>query len=189
MKKTLVLLPLIVSLTACGTFSSKSEYEKINDRAREARVDNQEKVVKKEPKWHKEPPKFDGGAYYATGTYAGFDRHQAEDVATTLALGKMCQTVAGEVSRLSKVTQTNLQTLSDTAIQSRCRNVPVTGYVLHNRDGFVDNNGAYRSYVLIALPVGDANALAQQVLMQTDVMSSKKRAEELQNELTNSLKR
>jgi len=188
MKKALVLLPMAVALSACGTFSSKSDYEKAIDRAREARIENQEKVVKNEPKWHKNPPKFDGGAYYATGTYAGFDRHQAEDVATTLALGKMCQTVAGEISRLSKVTQSNSQTLSDTAIQSRCRNVQVTGYVLQDKDGFVDNVGAYRSYVLVALPVGEANALAQQILNQGDVATNRQRAEQLHKELTNSLK-
>lgn len=188
MKKTLVLLPMVAMLTACGTFSSKSDYEKAVDRAREARIENAERVVSKEPKWHKEPPKFDSGAYYATGTYAGFDRHQADDVATTLALGKLCQTVGGEVSRLSKVTQTSTQTLSDTAIQSRCRNVQVTGYILQNRDGYVDNNGAYRSYVLVALPVGEANALAQQILTQGDIATNRKRSEELHRELTNSLK-
>ena len=184
MKKVLVLLPLVASLTACGTFSGKSDYEKMNDRAREARIENAERVVKNEPKWHKNPPKYDGSAYYATGTYAGFDRHQADDVATTLALGKMCVTVAGEVSRLSKVSQTNTQTLSDTAIQSRCRNVQVTGYVVHDRDGYVDNNGAYRSYVLVALPVGEANALAQQIINQADVASSRKRLDEMHRELS-----
>jgi hypothetical protein len=184
MKKTLVLIPLVASLTACGTFSGKSDYEKINDRAREARVENQEKVVKNEPKWHKEPPKYDGSAYYATGTYAGFDRHQAEDVSTVLALGKMCQTVAGEVSRLSKISQTSTQTLTDTAIQSRCKNVQVTGYVVQNRDGYVDNNGAFRSYVLIALPIGEANALAQQIINQTDVASSRKRLDDMHKELS-----
>jgi len=184
MKKALVLLPLVVSLSACGTFSSKSDYEKMNDRAREARIDNAEKVVKNEPKWHKNPPKYDGSAYYAVGTYAGFDRHQAEDVATTLALGKMCVTVAGEVSRLSKVSQTTTQTLADTAIQSRCRNVQVTGYVVQDRDGYVDNNGAFRSYVLVALPVGEANALAQQLINQSDVASSRKRLEEMHREMS-----
>lgn len=184
MKKALVLLPIVVSLTACGTFSGKSDYEKMNDRAREARIENAERVVKNEPKWHKNPPKYDGSAYYATGTYAGFDRHQAQDVAETLALGKMCVTVAGEVSRLSKVSQTTTQTLSDTAIQSRCRNVQVTGFVVQDRDGYVDNNGAFRSYVLIALPVGEANALAQQIINQSDVASSRKRLDEMHKELS-----
>jgi hypothetical protein len=181
MKKALVLLPAIMALTACGTFN-KSPYEQQNDRAREARIDNQEKVVKKAPDWYVKPPKFDNSAYYAVGTYSSGDLFEAESVATNRALGTLCVTVAGEISKVDKTTMISGKTLSESAIRVACAKVPVMGYVLQDKSGFVDNRGDYRSYVLVALPQGEANQLYQHFLNNVDMKSLKKRADELQRE-------
>jgi hypothetical protein len=181
--KKLLLLVAALSLTACSTFSGKSEYEKMNERAAERRVETAEQYLDKEPKWYKNPPKADTGAYYAVGTHAGIDPYQTYSTATTLALSELCTTIAGDVSQLRKVYQNNGQTLSESAIQVRCQNIQVTGYVVQDKTLFVDKQGQYRGFVLLALPVGDANRLKQQLLQEEGTRSMTDRANSLYKEL------
>lgn len=187
MKKTLALIPLIAALTACGTFSSKDPYERRADEQRE----RQEKLVNqsldKAPKWMTDLPKSNS-AVYAAGTAVSSDFSMADDKAKLIALGKICMAAGGEVDKQSKVyimdTQNGSTESSEMAIRGMCRKVDVTGAerVEIKR---VSEGGRYRTYVLMALPMGDANQLRKDKLNEQLARTAEQRSREAFKELDN----
>lgn len=185
MKKTLVLIPMVAALTACGTFSSKDPYDRRADEIRE----RQEKMVNQSldsaPKWMTDLPKS-SSAVYAAGTAVSSDFSMADDKAKLIALGKICMSAGGEVDKQSKVfimdTQHGSTESSEMAIRGLCRKVDVTGAerVEIKR---VNEGGRYRTYVLMALPTGMANRLRQDKLNEQLSRTSETRSREAFKEL------
>jgi len=190
MKKTLILLPLVASLAACGTFSSKDPYERRADEIREQREKLVERSLDKAPKWMTELPKSTG-AVYAAGTAVSGDFSMADDKAKTIALGKICIAAGGTVDKQSKVfimdTQNGSTEASEMAIRSMCKNVDVTGAVVHDIKR-MSEGGRYRSYILVALPIGEANQLRQQRVNEQLSRTSEARSREAFSELDNKTK-
>jgi len=190
MKKTLLLLPLVASLAACGTFSSKDPYERKADEIREQREKLVERSLDKAPKWMTELPKSTG-AVYAAGTAVSGDFSMADDKAKTIALGKICIAAGGTVDKQSKVfimdTQNGSTEASEMAIRSMCQNVDVTGAVVHDIKR-MSEGGRYRTYILVALPVGEANQLRQQRVNEQLARTSEARSREAFRELDNKSK-
>jgi len=190
MKKTLILLPLVASLAACGTFSSKDPYERRADEIREQREKLVERSLDKAPKWMTELPKSTG-AVYAAGTAVSGDFSMADDKAKTIALGKICIAAGGTVDKQSKVfimdTQNGSTEASEMAIRSMCQNVDVTGAVVHDIKR-MSEGGRYRTYILVALPVGEANQLRQQRVNEQLARTSEARSREAFRELDNKSK-
>jgi hypothetical protein len=185
MKKALVLLPVIAALTACGTFSSKDPYERRADELREQREKLVERSLDKAPKWMTELPQSTG-AVYAAGTAVSGDFSMADDKAKTIALGKICIAAGGTVDKQSKVfimdTQNGSTEASEMAIRSMCKNVDVTGAVVHDIKR-MSEGGRYRSYILVALPIGEANQLRQQRVNEQLSRTSEARSREAFREL------
>jgi hypothetical protein len=160
MKKTLALLPIVALMAACSS-APKDPYER---RAYEER-ERQEKFVNQSldraPKWMTDLPKSNS-AVYAAGTAVSADFSMADDKAKLIALGKICMSAGGEVDKQSKVyimdTASGSSETSEMAIRGMCRKVDVTGAerVEIKR---VPEGGRYRTYVLMALPTGEANRL------------------------------
>jgi len=190
MKKALVLLPVVAALTACGTFSSKDPYERRADELREQREKLVERSLDKAPKWMTELPKSTG-AVYAAGTAVSGDFSMADDKAKTIALGKICIAAGGTVDKQSKVfimdTQNGSTEASEMAIRSMCKNVDVTGAVVHDIKR-MSEGGRYRSYILVALPIGEANQLRQQKVNEQLSRTSEARSREAFNDLDNKTK-
>jgi len=190
MKKTLLLLPLVASLAACGTFSSKDPYERRADELREQREKLVERSLDKAPKWMTELPKSTG-AVYAAGTAVSGDFSMADDKAKTIALGKICIAAGGTVDKQSKVfimdTQNGSTEASEMAIRSMCKNVDVTGAVVHDIKR-MSEGGRYRSYILVALPIGEANQLRQQKVNEQLSRTSEARSREAFSDLDNKTK-
>lgn len=190
MKKTLVLLPLVAALTACGTFSSKDQFEKRADEHRERQEKIVERSLDKAPKWMTDLPKSPN-AVYAAGTAVSSDFSMADDKAKLIALGKICMAAGGEVDKQSKVyimdTQTGSTESSEMAIRGLCRKVDVTGAerVEIKR---MNEGGRYRTYVLMALPTGDANQLRKDKLNEQLVKTAETRSREAFKELDNQSK-
>jgi hypothetical protein len=190
MKKTLVLLPLVAALTACGTFSSKDQFEKRADEQRERQEKIVERSLDKAPKWMTDLPKSPN-AVYAAGTAVSSDFSMADDKAKLIALGKICMAAGGEVDKQSKVyimdTQTGSTESSEMAIRGLCRKVDVTGAerVEIKR---MNEGGRYRTYVLMALPTGDANQLRKDKLNEQLVKTAETRSREAFKELDNQSK-
>ena len=160
MKKTFLVLPIVMALTACGSMS-KDPYERRADEQRERQEKYVERSLDKAPKWMTDLPKSNS-AVYAAGTAVSADFSMADDKAKLIALGKICMSAGGEVDKQSKVymmdTQSGSTESSEMAIRGMCRKVDVTGAerVEIKR---VAEGGRYRTYVLMALPIGEANQL------------------------------
>ena len=160
MKRTLVLLPLVAALSACGTFSS-DPYEKRAERERERQEASAERAIDRAPKWMTELPKSTS-AVYQNGTAVSPDMGMSVNKAKTMAFGKLCMAAGGRVSQQSKIFRMDSENSStehsELAIKSSCPGVDISGAeVIETR--MVQDGGRIRTYVLVALPTGDANAI------------------------------
>jgi hypothetical protein len=173
MKKTITALSLMAAVSACST---SSVYEKRAEAARERRVELQEETVSHAPDWFSSPPQSSDTVIYSTGTYASTNWEMADRTAIDLALGKVCVTVSGKVNQQSKVYQRDVngqtQEYSETAIQNQCLKTKVTGFVIDQKEQFTDSDGRIRVYVLVAYPIGSANALKESVIAEENKLST-----------------
>lgn len=160
MKKSLLLLPLVVALAAC---SSTDPYAKRAEESRERQEKSVERALDKAPKWMTELPKS-SSAVYENGTAVSGDMAMSVNKAKTLAFGKICMAAGGTVQQQSKIYMTDTETasteLSELAIKSSCRGVDITGVEVVETKMIADGP-RFRTYVLVALPTGDANALVK----------------------------
>jgi hypothetical protein len=86
----------------------------------------------------------------------------ADEKAKVIAFGKICMAAGGEVDKQSRVFRQdvgdNSSENSEMAIRSMCRKVDVTGAEIAEIKR-VSEGTRFRTYVLVALPMGDANTL------------------------------
>jgi hypothetical protein len=184
MKKILVLAPLVAALVGCSSFS-KDPYTKQAEAARESREKMVERSLDKAPKWMTDVPKSTG-AIYAAGTSVSGDFSMADAKAQSDALGKICIAAGGTVDRQTKTymmdTETGTTESSEMAVRSRCNNVDVTGAVVHEVKR-VSEGTRYRVYVLMALPMGEANQLRRDRLNEQLTKNAEVRSREAFREL------
>lgn len=158
MKKTLLLLPVIIALTACGT---KDPYMKRADAERERQAEAQQRVLDKVPDWYNKLP-TSTNAVYESGFGSSFNMADADAYAKTDAYGKLCMAAGGKTSQQTKVFSTegeNSRTqLNERATKSFCPNVDLTG-VEQREIKRIQAGNKIHVYVLVALPTGDANIL------------------------------
>lgn len=158
--RTLLILSIVAVLSACSS-APKDMYERRaydEQQRREAAV---ERAIDKAPKWMTELPQSNS-AVFASGTAASGDFSMADAKAKLIAYGKICMAAGGKVSQQSKIFMQDAgdasYETSEMAIRGMCPNVDITG-VETREIKRVSENGRYRSYVLVALPTGDANRL------------------------------
>jgi hypothetical protein len=160
MKKLLALVPVVAIMAACSS-APKDTYERrvYEDRQRQDR--SAELAVDKAPKWMAEVPSS-ANAVYATGTAVSGDFSMADFKAKMIAYGKICIAAGGQISQRGQIfmqdnSNASFET-SEMAIKTMCPSVDITGVETKEIKRIADN-GRYRSYVLVALPTGDANIL------------------------------
>lgn len=158
MKRLIVALPLVAALAACGT---TDQYQKRADSERERQERLVEQALSKAPKWMTELPKSTS-AVYQNGTSVSGDMGMAANKAKTMAFGKLCMSAGGRVNQQSKIYRADSENatteFSELAIRSFCPGVDITGAeVVESR--MIAEGTRFRSYVLVALPLGDANQL------------------------------
>lgn len=158
MKKFLFVVPFVAILTACGTTNT---YDKRADFERERQEKAVERAIDKAPKWMTELPKSNN-AVYANGTAASRDFAMSDMKAKTIAYSHICMAAGGEVDKTSKVYMNDTESAStensEVAIRSLCRKVDITGVEVVDTVR-ISENGRFRTYVLVALPTGEANRL------------------------------
>jgi hypothetical protein len=159
MKKLFVVLPLVALIAACG--SNKDPYEKRAVEERERREAQVSKSIDQAPKWMTELPSS-ASAVYANGTAVSGDFSMADNKAKMFAFGKICIAAGGKISQQGRVFmqdqgEASFET-SELAIKSMCPSVDVTGVEVKEIKRIAEGS-RYRTYVLVALPTGDANAL------------------------------
>ena len=160
MKKVFTLLPIVAVLAACGT---TDPYDRIAERERERQEKLAERAVDRAPKWMSELPKSDN-AVYANGSAISRDFSMADIKAKNIAYSKICMAAGGQVDQQTKTfiqdTEKSSVELSNTAIRSFCRGTDITGVVIDKIERRAEGPNI-RTYVLVALPNGEANRLVR----------------------------
>ena len=169
MKKVLVILPL-VALVACGSTKTPVSTapvlptEQYDNRAAVVQIDREAQVsrsISQAPDWMAKLP-ASNNAVYANGSAVSTDMSMADYKAKLFAYGKICMAAGGQVSQQARTfmldTNTGSVENSELAIKSMCPGVDITGVETKEVKRIAEGS-RYRTYVLVALPTGDANAL------------------------------
>ena len=158
MKKTLLLIPIVAVLAACGT---TDPYQKRADNERERQERYVEKAIDKAPKWMTEPP-ISNSAVYEAGSAVSADFSMADIKAKADAYGKICMAAGGTASQRTKIYRTDSERasteFSEMALKTSCSTVDLTGVEVKEIKRVAEGT-RFRVYVLVALPTGDANIL------------------------------
>ena len=170
MKKHFVILPLVALITACGSTKTPVSNapvlptETYDNRAAVSQIDREAQVNKsitQAPKWMTELP-VSNNAVYANGSAVSTDMSMADYKAKLFAFGKICMAAGGKVDQQSKIfmqdTAVASTEISELAIRSMCPSVDITGTEIKEVKRIAEGS-RFRTYVLLALPTGDANAL------------------------------
>lgn len=172
MKKLFAVLPIVAVITACSSTKEpvstapvieREAYEARAVQAQERRDAHVNRSIEQAPAWMTKLPTSDN-AVYANGTSVSNDMSMADYKAKMFAYGKICTAAGGRVSQQAKIFMqdtgnASLET-SELAIKSMCPAVDITG-VETKEIKRISEAGRFRSYVLVALPTGDANLLQQ----------------------------
>ena len=184
MKKVFAIVPLVF-LVACG--ATKDPYEQRAAEAEAKREAQAERALSKAPKWMAEVP-VSTSAVYANGTAVSSDFSMADYKAKLFAYGKICMAAGGQVSQQARTfmmdTNTGSVENSELAIKSMCPGVDITGVETKEVKRIAEGS-RYRTYVLVALPTGDANALQK----RKDQLKAHERGEKRSSEAFKELDR
>ena len=159
MKNYFVILPLVALVTACGT--TKDDYHKRAEAAEEKREAQVNRSISQAPEWMTKVPISDN-AVYANGSAVSTDMSMADYKSKLFAYGKICMAAGGRVSQQAKMfmqeTSESTNELSELAIRSICPGVDITGVETKEIKRIAEGS-RFRSYALVVLPTGEANAL------------------------------
>ena len=161
MKKTLLLIPIVALLAACGT---TDVYQKRAENEREYQEKAIDMALKKRPVWMSKLPVSDS-AVFAAAEGSADSYNMAVHMARTNALTDLCYSADGKVNSQTKQYETGSTKTSSIEKVTRinCNSVDVTGIETYGAKGVDENPIVVRSgnkftaYVLLALPTGDAN--------------------------------
>jgi hypothetical protein len=162
MKKLILLVPIVVILAACSS-SPKDPYERRVYHDEQRREKAAEQAIDRAPKWMTDLP-VSKSAVYQNGTAVSPDYSMAVTKAKTVAFGKICMSAGGRVNQQSKIYRTDSENasteFSELAIKTYCPGVDISGVeVAPEGIKVVPEYGRFRAYVLVALPVGEANGI------------------------------
>ena len=159
MKKLLIVGAVAGLLSACGTTGQYSKNDPYSNNVQTA--GNMKSAISEAPEWMSKLPKS-ANAVYESATATSGDFAMADMKAKAIAYAKICTSAGGKVRSQTKVfTQDNGTTtteMSEMAIRSICPDIDITGVETVEMKHVADGN-RIRSYVLVALPIGNANTM------------------------------
>lgn len=160
MKQVLLASVILAVLAGCSS-APKDPYERRSYEEQERKEKSAKRAIDEAPKWMTELP-VSTSAVYSNGTAVSPDFAMADEKAKVIAFGKICMAAGGEVDKQSRVFRSDVNDgsseNSEMAIRAMCRKVDVTGVEVKEIKRIADGS-RFRSYVLVALPMGDANVL------------------------------
>lgn len=163
MKKLAIVVAVGTLLTACGTTSTTSSQQRADYemQRQERRV---EQTVSQAPDWFIKRPKNSGDVVFGVGYGSSTNLNSAVDIAENEAYRQLCTGAAGVVDSQTKTFRSDKDgvgtSLSTTAIRTRCGGVDITGAQIEQHS-LVAMGNRFTYYVLVALPLGDANTQAR----------------------------
>jgi hypothetical protein len=182
MNKLLLVVPVVALLTACGT-TEKFEKRADNERVRQEKY--VESTITKAPKWMDKLPESKD-AVYANGSAVSRDFSMADEKAKMVAFSKICMAAGGEVDKQSKMFMSDTEDTSiersEMVIRAMCKGTDISGTEIVEVKR-VSEGSRYRSYILVALPTGDANPLQQRNDRRKAAVGAKARADKAFEEL------
>ena len=178
MKKLFLVVPIVFTLVACGT---TNVYDRRADAERERHERAVERSIDRAPKWMTKLPES-ANAVYANGSAVSRDFSMADSKARSIAYSSICMAAGGKVDQQSKIfmqdTAVASLEISELAIKSMCPSVDITGVEIKDAKRIAEGS-RFRSYVLVALPTGEANALQR----RKDQMKLNNRADQRSTEV------
>lgn len=160
MKQILLATAVAVALVGCAS-GSNEPYERRAEAERKRMTFQNERAVSEAPKWMARLPESKE-AVYANGTATSPDMSMAADKAKLIAYGKVCMAAGGTVDQRNTMFRTDNNDASveksELAIRGVCRSVDISGVEMVEVKTIAEGN-RFRTYVLVALPTGDANAI------------------------------
>jgi hypothetical protein len=158
MKKIAVVLSVAAILSACS--STKDVYTQRVVQEQERQDLAAERAVDKAPEWMTKLPKS-ANAVYENGTAVAKDFAIADMMAKTFAYAKICTAAGGTIRQQTKMFGTENGTSMEMAVRSICKDIDITGVETVDMK-HISENGQYRTYALVALPIGNANTLKKE---------------------------
>jgi len=172
--KRVLLVAMVSSLAACSSVKPQTAYTPapmpVAVQSAPVPVQTftpQEQAVRNAvsqiPDWFVDVPKVDN-TIHAVGDGVSGSISGAIAQARANAFEGICQAAGGKVRSQTKVFRTDTEksstSVSTTAIRNLCPDVDVTGAVVEKRK-IIQDGTRFRAYLLVALPVGEANVLAR----------------------------
>jgi hypothetical protein len=160
MKQVLFVAAVAAVLAGCAG-GSNERYERRADAERERQATYAERAVSQAPKWMAKLPES-STAVYANGSAVSPDMSMAADKAKLVALGKICMAAGGTVDQRNSMFRTDTETSSveksELAIRGMCQKVDISGTEIVEVKTIAEGT-RFRTFVLVALPTGEANAI------------------------------
>ena len=160
MKKLAIVLATSAVVSACGTSgttNTSAQYRNQNS----LQTSLTASAVKEAPTWMSKLPKA-AGYVFENGTATSSDFGFADIKAKTMAYAKICTAAGGKVRSQVKMFRSDSgdssSDQSEMALRSMCPDVDITGVETVEMKHVGEGN-RIRSYVLVALPLGDKNVL------------------------------
>ena len=159
MKKLAIVLATAAVVSACGTSGTNYSAQYSNQNSLQTAQMNS--AIKEAPTWMSKLPKA-AGYIFENGTATSPDFGFADIKAKTMAYAKICTAAGGKVRSQVKMFRSDSGDAStdqsEMALRSMCPDVDITGVETVEMKHVSEGN-RIRSYVLVALPLGDKNVL------------------------------
>lgn len=183
MKKLLFVVAVAGLMTACSSTKDTYTQRAMQETERQDRA--AEQAISKAPDWMFKLPKSPA-AVYENGTAISSDFAMADMKAKTIAYAKICTAAGGKVRSQTKVyrqdSDTSSTEASEMAIRNICPDIDITGVETVEMK-HVAEAGRIRTYVLVALPIGNANTLRKEADAREDRRAAKARVPDAFKEL------
>ncbi len=151
--------------------------------------------VKGLPKWYENPPNADAEYLYAAATGDSRDMEVATKKAKTQTRADLAQQMAIKVNNLEKLFQEEVGEDADTELLEQFTSVTktVTSETLHGateeeKEIHQLENGTFKVYVLMSLPIGAANAALMAKIKANKNLYTRFRASQAFEELDKEIK-
>jgi len=188
MRRYILLISSATFLSACST-ADKYENRAVTERSRQAEFTA--RTIDKAPKWMEKLPESKE-AVYASGSGVSRDFSMADEKAKSIAFGQLCTAAGGEIDKQSTMFLTDTEDTSmersELVIRSMCRGVDITGAEVVEIKRIAEGS-RYRSYALVALPIGEANVLGTNTERKKSAANLKQRADRALKELDENIHR
>jgi len=181
-RNTLGIVMASAVLAACSTTDVYQDRAENQRKLESAAVKS---TLRNMPKWMTDLPESES-AIYQTGSATSGNLAMSRAKARNAAYGQICVAAGGTVSQQTQtfVSDTGNSSVenSELAIRSMCTSTDITGAEVAD-EVMVQENNRYRTYVLVALPIGEANVLLERKLEQEIQEKALERSDEAFEEI------